>query len=228
MELFFFTCFLIIIVLLALLYLVLRAENEKIKRDMLTLSNENAKFKKDILTLSNAIEKNISTLGDKIRETIQTEIKKIEEKNLSILDDNINKIRETFQNETKQIKKYTLVLKTINQRHKIRQTYISKGSNLPLTTNNIHTTQYKYLDYSDKEVLRNAFISLVDQRIKKEEIYITPMFKALSTEIGPSSKCLHDFYLRKTKNPQKTTLDKIRTWVNKERPNNNVNGLCLH
>ncbi|CAG8677257.1 27013_t:CDS:2, partial [Racocetra persica] len=128
--------------------------------------------------------------------------------------------------ENDQSKKENDQIKRDNEHNQIRKdedrrAHVSKSSNLPLT-NNLTNTKY-----SEKETLQNAFNAIIDQKIQKGPKF-TPLLEALTDEIGLSSSCLRDFYYRK-RNPRKTTLDKIKVFVNKERrTNNNLNVLYLH
>ena len=71
-------------------------------------------------------------------------------------------------------------------------------------------------EYSDEtETLWVEFTALFNERRKRDGRSPTKMYNALSEEIGLSPATLASFY-RHQKSLQKTSLDKIEAWVEKE------------
>ncbi|CAG8548503.1 11622_t:CDS:2 [Ambispora gerdemannii] len=71
-------------------------------------------------------------------------------------------------------------------------------------------------EYPDEtETLWVEFTALFDERRKREGRSPTKMYNALADEIGLSPATLASFY-RHQRSPQRTSLDKIGTWVEKE------------
>jgi len=71
-------------------------------------------------------------------------------------------------------------------------------------------------EYPDEtETLRVGFTALFNERRKREKRSPTKMYNALSLEIDLSPSTLAKFYQHQ-KSPQRTSLDKIETWIEKE------------
>ena len=71
-------------------------------------------------------------------------------------------------------------------------------------------------EYPDEtETLWFEFTALFNERRKRERRSPTKMYNVLSEEIELSPATLASFY-RHQKSPQRTSLDKIETWIEKE------------
>ncbi|RHZ84501.1 hypothetical protein Glove_80g15 [Diversispora epigaea] len=74
-----------------------------------------------------------------------------------------------------------------------------------------HTSEF----LEGTQTLWVEFTALFDERRKREKCSPTKIYNALSIEINLSSATLATFY-RHQRAPQRTSLDKIEAWVEKE------------
>ncbi|CAG8577806.1 9456_t:CDS:2 [Paraglomus occultum] len=138
-----------------------------------------------------------------LRGYTQAESRKISElgKNVLVLSDIVNTMREMSQVNSK-------------------KNPDAKVSLLRETESLINTRQNT--EYSDDvETLWVNYKILINQKVKKENRSLTQTFKVLGKKIKLSSATLAGFYRHQT-NPQRSTLDKIKKWVDEEGENSNL------
>jgi hypothetical protein len=74
-----------------------------------------------------------------------------------------------------------------------------------------HKSEYP----EETQTLWVEFTAIFNERIKREKRSPTKLYNVISEEIGLSTATLATFY-RHQKSPQRTSLDKIEDWVDKE------------
>jgi len=75
---------------------------------------------------------------------------------------------------------------------------------------------------SETETLWVEFTAIFNERRKREKRSPTKMYNVLSEEIDLSPSTLAKFYQHQ-KSPQRTSLDKIENWVEKEGKKKDIN-----
>ncbi|RHZ84959.1 hypothetical protein Glove_74g161 [Diversispora epigaea] len=122
-----------------------------------------------------------------------------------------NQILTTINADIKDLKRNVLALKNDMNRMQNETEWRSEAR----SQGRASITSFRSEFSTEIETLWVEFTALFDERRKREKCSPTKIYNALSIEINLSSATLATFY-RHQRAPQRTSLDKIEAWVEKE------------